>query len=307
MAAKDFITEESTFPLSDTDIKKIKKSKFNGIVIIETTDDNIPAMKDLLDTLNANSAHIIIAGNLNQNSKSFLIDNSVSDIITSGNAEQVIDYIKAFTQNNNTNMGSILIFDDSESRTKILKNIIQRFNYKPVISSETDEFFNNLNNNIEIALINIATKNFHIKNFTKKINSSVDFKKTPLIPYKNMNEGIFIHETMSGIHRIAKVILSVEELYSFLIDILFRKKLFPALHSLNTKPGYDNILQFSHDPLQKIYKCMGPDIFTLDNMIGNEEYDKWKYLIKSVENIFLRIDGLRWLLKDNNHVQISKY
>ena len=65
---------------------------------------------------------------------------------------------------------------------------------------------------IQFILINSGMDNLDFPSLVKKSLSRVEMRKHPVIAYKDMTKGIFVHEVATGLNRLTKVILNIQEL-----------------------------------------------------------------------------------------------
>ncbi|MBN2040828.1 MAG: hypothetical protein JW864_12365 [Spirochaetes bacterium] len=298
LTLKDFNLSEIDQPLPDQLPGSIKK--FKGIAIIEVIEDSLDRLDDLIVSLNKNSVRIIaLAVRMNERFRNFFLKHGIAEVLDSKNADSVINYIDITNTNINKKYGKILILEDNVRSVNILTTIISRFNYNPVIVKTVDDFFEKVNEtNIQLAFVSLGTADFDITFFLRKALSFEINRKMPVIPYKDMLQGVFIHEMISGLNKIAKVFLSSEEVYSFLIDLLFRKELSPGLNLLNETLDFKNINRFVSDTLSRIYNVMGIDVFKMNKIITKEKIDIINGRIESLKGLILKTDGLKWLIKD---------
>lgn len=275
-------------------------NKFKGSAIIEVIEDSIEKLDDLMIRLNRNSVRIIaLAAKINDTFRNFFLKHGIAEVLDSNSADSVISYIDITNSNINKKYGKILILEDSFQRINILNTIISRYNYNPIIVDNIESFFKEINGtNIQFAFVNLGTADFDITYFLREALSSEISKKMPVILYKDMMQGLYIHEMISGLNKVAKVLLSSEEVYSFLIDILFRKELSPGLNLLNETLDFPNVNKFASNTLSRIYNTMGIDVFKMKKIITKDKINIINGRINSLSNLIIKTDGLKWLIKD---------
>lgn len=299
LAACGYNITEYNNPLSEESIAEISGRTFNGIAVIDIIDGDSSKLERITGILK-DRARIIILGNISEGLRSLLIRCGIPDMIEPLNPDLLINYINSAEMAGSINLGNIFILDDRTSSLRILDSVISRFRHNPVIIKSINELFEKSSmDNIQFILINLGTKGFDINEFSRRSYSSTAVKKIPVIPYKDMTEGVYIHEAISGIHRIANIILSFEELYGFLVNILFKKELSSIIKNLNTTIDVENLMQFSKEPLSRIYHTIGSDIFTLYNILKKDNLEKLNSQIDSVRQSIIRVDGLKWLVKQD--------
>ncbi len=306
LESKGFKVVEFGQPLDDASVSGINKISFKGIAVIEVIEDSMEILEGIISGLRKKHVRVIaITSKINDNFRNYFFRHGIAEVLESNYADRISDYVFITEGNGNKKYGKILILDDSVQRVNIFKTIISRFNYSPVIIDSLDKVFENLTGiNMQLLLINLGTKNFDLNQFVRRTLSLEIAKKIPVIPYKDTIEGLFIHEMISGLNKIARVILTTEEVYSFLVDILFRKELSPGINILNETLDYNNLDRFATEPLSRIYNLTGTDIFTLKKIITRDNINIIDGRIQSLKNLIIQADGLIWLIKNNN---IKKY
>lgn len=294
---RELLPLEFQQPLSHEGIIKIEDLEFTGSAILEISDNDIDTQKNIIDILKKKSVHVIaVTGNITENIKQFLMDNGISDLFESENAEELAGYLNIVNKTRDADLGRILILEDFIPRIEIFKSIISRFGYEPVIINSIDILFEKIEaSSYQMILLDLGTGGFDMNKFTRKSKLSNTIKKIPVIPYKDMNRGIYINEMLTGLNRVANIILSPEETYSFLVDILFRKELFRAVNKLNMSLEEENILLYSQETLSRIYSILGTNVFSMKNIIQNDKIDNLKSVINSAGDAVAKVQGLRWL------------
>ncbi len=243
-------------------------------VIIHEINDADPGISEKIinKILPGNPLIICYSNRINDVSKRILIKCGIADCIIDDTG-RLIDYIKILNQKKFDPDKTILIIDDNKPYNRITESIISRFNYRTIIIKAIDDIFDEIKqNNIQLCLINLGTAGFDVTAFVKKSYSNPDIKKIPVIAYKNMREGLFINEIISGINRLTKVILSPEELFGFLVNILFRREISIQITDLNKFLESKDLIRSSGMTLGQIYYSMGIDNFFVDYIFNDEKY-----------------------------------
>jgi CheY-like chemotaxis protein len=298
LESRGFKVVEFIQPLDEVSVSGIGKIT-KGIAIIEVIEDSMEMLDGVLSGLRKKNIRIIaITAKINDNFRKYFFRHGIAEVLESAFADRIADYIDITEKNHNKKYGKILLLDDDQQRINIFNTIIGRFNYTPVLATTLDEVFDNMAGvNTQLLLANLGMKNFDLSQFVRRMFSLEASKKIPVIPYKDSMEGLYIHEMISGLNKIARVVLTADELYSFLVDILFRKELSPGMQLLNETLDYDNLNRYITDPVSKIYNTTGPEIFTMKKIITKENISIIYGRIESLKNLIIQVDGLKWLIK----------
>jgi hypothetical protein len=287
-------------PLSGEAEAELGKGRFRGTSVIEVIDDSMQQLSGIIDLLQKNSVRIIaLAAKINNSFKNYFLKHGIAEVIESNNAEKIACYLDITEKYSNKMYGKFIILDDNEHRVNIFNTIISRFNYSPVFVDSIDKLFEDISANIQFILVNLGTRNFDLSYFLRKSFSTEIFKKIPIIPFKDTIEDLYIHEMISGLNKIAKIILTSEELFSFLVDMLFRKELSPGINLLTETLDIDNLDRFAGEPLNRLYNLLGTNIFTMKKIITKDNIEIIDGRIESLKNLVIKVDGLKWLIKND--------
>lgn len=291
---------EYALPFSNNEIQEIEENSFHGYKIIEVNDENIENSSVLIDAVNRTGKVICITGKISDRLKKLLLEKGISDVILSGDIERLNSFLKVLKNEENNTSGKMLILENNNSIKKILDSILIRFGYKPVFVDSVDGMFGELNQiGIQFILINLGLQNLDLNELIRRSYSHSEIKKIPLISYKDMTKGLFIHEITSGLNRLTKVILSPDELYSFLVSLLFRKKIIPVVEIINRSVNFERLAHYSKKTLSQIYNSDKDNILSLNNHFNKDNIDEILQMNTRLENFIIKTYGLRWLIIDN--------
>ena len=296
-----YIVKDIEQSVSDNEISKFAGKSFKGYIVIEIANEDTDRLNKYVELLNTVSAKtIILAPESTGSIRSFLFKHGIADLIVHKDVKRIVQYIDIIDKKNQSCFGKILILDDCKHRIDIIRAIITRFGYIPIFANTIDDLFNNLKEtNIQLALVSLGAEGFDINEFIRRSYQSSEIKRFPIIPYKDSIDEILIHELLSGLNRVAKFILSSDELFSFLVDMLFKKELFPFLRMLNESAMYESMTQFSRESLNSICHSLMDDILSMDNLLQEDQLNKLVNIIDSIRNTIIKMDGLLWLRMEN--------
>jgi response regulator RpfG family c-di-GMP phosphodiesterase len=191
-----------------------------------------------------------------------------------------------------------LVLDDDRVQFSIIYRLITRFGYDVKRITTIDEIFDSLDENpLDFILVNLGTKKFDINELVRRGFSNMDLKRVPLVAYKDMDEGLFVHEMISGLNRLTRFIISPQELYSFLVDILFRKELLPLMKVMNQAVSFDLNEQFCEESISQIYFSQSCSLFELFDILTEENIETMLHLVALFKKTIVKVDGFRWLKK----------
>lgn len=273
-------------------------SSVSAVAVIEVRDDTIERCADLFELLvKKEMSVILITGVLTERIQTLSRHYGVPDILEGHDPVALRDYIDAINTPSKS-MGKAIILDDAPSHRAILQGIFMRFHYQPLFITTLDELFGTVQKyTAQLVLINLGTEHFDVNDFVRRAYTHSKMKKLPLIVYKDI-EVLFVTEIISGLNRLTKVILSTDELFSFLITFLFRLELFHKIEHLNTLARYP--ADAVAGTLQQAINTGGKDIYSLANLIDNKVYSELLSISNSMHTVLKKIAGLRWLVQDED-------
>ncbi|MCL2156160.1 MAG: hypothetical protein FWH53_10885, partial [Leptospirales bacterium] len=253
---RGFTVNEFNSPIINKLYEKIKRGD-NNYSLVEIPDFNELNNEKFLESIKwlyENSKLIIFSETMTVNQKKILLKMGISDCITHFAPERIASYIKSLNFKPETKNGKFIILDDNIAHRNIINSIIKRFGYETTFISTIKELFQVISDSDNImTLVNIGTTDLDLNELIKKSFGNSDIKKNPVIAYKSMDQGIFIHEVINGLNKLTKVIFSPEELYSMLIDMLFKKEIISHTNPFINSLRYEKNSSFFGKTLQQLY------------------------------------------------------
>jgi len=278
---------------------QINSITHNSLTLLEIPNlnkDTDERITEIIRSLNENSRIVCFCETISQDIKRFLLKNGLADCIEGFDPARISEYLKALTSLDNVNAGRFLILEDRSTHKKILTSIINRFGYTIKFISTIDELFEDIKipGNIML-LINMGTEKLDMNAVVRKSYNDPDIKKIPVIAYKSAEQGLFVHEIINGLNRLTKVIMSPEEIFCMLTDMLFKKEIMSFTNYYTGLLKYAKFFSYAEKSPQQIYyeiqsdPCGQDSLFDRDRMIS---------MIQSTEKMrrsLIKIDGIIWL------------
>lgn len=233
--------------------------------------------------------------------KKFLLRNGVADIYNERSFKYFGPFISLLRERRSSDTaGTIIILDDDPRITGILKSILKRFSYMPVITSSLQEFFEALPlHTPSLILMGLSTKKFDIQAFVKTAHGNPSVRRAPLIAYKKPDDGIYVHELVSGINRYTKVILSPEELYSLLLHIMFRREIAPYMGTLSSTLDISSFSMLYNAPLSQMYYNLGVDLCSAEYIFTEEKITHLHDVLGKIHAAIVKAESIKWLAGNN--------
>jgi len=287
---------------SDEILNRIKRSPVCDYTVVEIIDDSSSSFK-LLEALSNRDGVICISNKISSRLKLKLLKNGISEFLLMPDPGKLLSYLKTIAFTDKYSFGKILIFDDDLSVKKILANIISRYKYEPIFADNMDDFFIKVSKEkYQLMLVNIGAKKIEMNSFVRRAHGCSEIKYSPLITYKDLHCGLYFHEMITGLNRFTKVILSLEELFGFLVDFMFRKIIIPKVDKLNKILNYDELDFYAYESLSQIYNSHTSDLLHLDNMLDEKGVFQMLEAVTAVRRSIVKSDGLRWLCRGKEDV-----
>jgi CheY-like chemotaxis protein len=278
--------------------EKIKKGD-NNYTLIEISDFNEFNNKEFLKSIKwfyENSKLIIFSETLTLNQRKILLKIGISECITHFAPERITAYIKSLNFKPDAKFGKFIILDDNIAHRNIIHSIIKRFGYGTAFISTIEELFQAISDSDNIMiLINIGTTGLDINELVRRSFSNSDIKKNPVIAYKDMDEGVFIHEIINGLNKLTNVIFSPEELYSMLIDMLFKKEIISHTNPFITALQYEKNSSYFGKTLQQLYYENSSNAFNEKSFFERDIIDSMAVSLEMMHKILIRTEGIIWL------------
>jgi len=304
---KGFQVREFPLPLDLNTIKRDFTTHKKNYTVLQITGQSLETLnsfRDTTDFLYDNTKLICIADEITPETGRNLIKCGIADCLSTTEAAAVTSYIRILDQRENQKAGKFLILDDNSSHIKILNSIIKRFGYKTEFIPDGDTLYSRCGeSHIEMILVNLGTKGLDLNSIIRRSYGNSEIKRNPLVCYKCMDEGLFAHELISGLHKITKVILTPLELYSFLTDILFKKEAITASAGLNRALKFDKYRDYSANSISAIYYSIQEKLCSQESLFKDETVTDMINLTRNLGRTVAKIEGLKWLNNDADGIK----
>jgi len=192
---------------------------------------------------------------------------------------------------------SVFILDANKSTVSIVKSILGCYSISLKELSGHDELFEHFQKPHKFILLNLEDPSFDINVFVKKM-ITLKAKKPILIPYKAAIQDVTINEIKSGINRYINAILSVDEVYNFLVNYFSIIETNYRLNVLVKAFNSDCCKTVSGSSFENLYHSLRSNIFC----IKNDNIRNIRNLIEEssmFHNSLGKILPYRWLITDN--------
>lgn len=287
-------------PLTEpSQLQSTLKRKSANYTLLELTDNDRTDRKRLAETVKVlyrESKLVCLCEKITPFISDLLIENGIADCLELFNTERIISYINFLQKKPSQKSGTFLILEDNESHKNMLNGIIKRFGYNTEFVSDTESLFAGLGERqIHMVMINLGTGGLDLNGIVRRAYGNSDIKRFPVVAYKSLEQGLFVHEVLTGLNRLTKVIYSPQELFCMLVDLLFKKEIMGLSAEFNSSLSPDKFRSYATTPLSQIYYNIQGEPFSSECIFSTNHIES---MIKSVEEIttsLVKIDGIRWL------------
>ena len=275
-------------------------------IVYRVSNDSLPILQAWLE-FSPMCKYIIVTEKITSEQKDFFLQNGIAYVVQTVDPEKISAYIKAMASVEPKNAGKMLVYDDRENVLSIVQTITSHFGYETVFVDSADNFFKSITENTyHFVFINLGCGDLDIAAFVRGCHSHPKIKASPLIAYKDTIDALFINELISGINRYISYILSPQELYSFLLDILFRKEFMPLIRRLNTESHFTEFSHFCEEPLGRIYYGAKDKILTFSDILSEKNIFSISSAVSDIEKSLIGVSALNWLRLSEEKTSIEK-
>jgi|GEM_PF-626323 len=297
----DIIEHSTALPLER--LRSEIKGKKNSFTVIEATESFLSDYHEACEKIRlANSINriIIISEEISPRLRMVLLKCGIPDCLPSTDPLKLRNYIaNILPRKEKQSLGKILVLDDINEYKQILSTITERLEYNCDFISKVDELFSSIKKNqYKLILLNMGTRGIDINQIIRKSYTDHGIRKFPIIAYKNMDEGMFVHEFLNGLNKLTKVILSPEELFSTILDLLYKRRIMKLLSGMNNTMKFEKYSHYSEETISQIYYDIHRDLCTQENLFTTDHLETTHSIINEMTSILIKIDGLRWLKND---------
>lgn len=188
--------------------------------------------------------------------------------------------------------GTIGIVDSNQITLWGLSTIIKKFGYAAHVYADLDECCNN-SDAVDILCINCSQ--ISTEKIAKTYISGMLPKKNAIVLYKSDEKDIYIHDIIK-LNRLAKVIYTLEEVYTMLVHLLFTQQVHACIYKLYESAGMHNTTTSYRGTLRQWYMEAGTAIFDTPDIMNSEVLDKLGKDIRMLDALRARAQAFSWIV-----------
>lgn len=300
-----YAVTEYDLPLNQEKLSEIEHLPLCSFSIAEAIAESIDTNKELYPLLRKKGTVICLSEGMNNDQKRYLLDCGISDAMKY-HADHFLPIMKAIDEEPKEDAGTFLILNDDNAVKNVLMNIINRFNYRALFVGTVDDLFKAMADyGVRFMLINLGTKNIDLNGLVRKFYASQVAHSIPVLAYKDMREGLFVHELVGGLNRLTRYILSLDELYSLLVDMLFRREIIPLVSSLKRLSDFEANACYDAETISQVFFSCEKNIFNQKNLLDDDTLPSIKNAAQHLNSVLLKTETLKWLRIEIDRKDIS--
>ena len=284
-------------PCAGAELLRASAADEDTITLLEldTCGSGISGMEPgTLASLAASTCLVCCAPELTVQARSRLISAGISDCLCGVGPNTAAAYVRALSEGAAEDRGTFAVLDRDSTHLRIIRGIISRFGYRMRQTESIDDFYSYITMETPVmTLINLGAE-VDFNSFIRRSHSS-PIKKSPVIAYKDMGEGLFVHEVLNGLGRITKLILSPEELYRMLADMLLKKSIITGTHKLNHSLEFEKYGHYHDMTLQQVYYEIHPDPCGQKPFTAHNKSEKIMQELDCIRKLMVLGEGIKWL------------
>lgn len=282
-------------------LKVLRRAPFSVVEVVEADRDTA----ELLKFMSTRGHVIAVAEEETAEIRSLLLECGVSDLLTGENVPLLPAFLRLLEEGIEEIHGQILILDESAARRRMIHRIISRFGMDVFFYESVDEMLGAAEGETQLMLIHLPEDDFETQKIITSCLRHEVYGMVPIVAYSDMKNGFSFHGFAAGLQRLTRVLLTPEELYRFLLDMLFRKAMAPAVNGIYGNMEPDSLHLFRSDSLRQIIFTARNSIFTMENLMERNVTTGLMDNLNVMRAHLTRSEGLRWLSQSGATEEVS--
>lgn len=239
---------------------------------------------------------ICLADAMTEELRWHVLDCGISDVMMKSDPKRLVPLMSIVDEERAGDAGSFIVLDDEGATRDVLRNIVARFNYGTVFIKTADELFGGaITPAVRFILINLGTRSLDLNGLVRKFYASAPARGIPVLAYKDMREGLFVHELVGGLNRLTRYILGIDELYGLLVDMLFRRELIPLVAQMKRESQIDANASFDAETLGQVFYQSEKRLFDRTDLLGDATLSAMAMTIHALGRAVGKVESLKWL------------
>ncbi len=236
------------------------------------------------------------AESMNDEMKRSLLRCGICDVVRGCGPARIPAILEAIGEEGMGDAGTFVVFDDDTAVSSVVRRIVTRFNYRTAFVDSLDELFDEaLRPGARFILVNLGARNLDLRGLVRRFHDSTAVRKVPVLAYKDMREGLFVHELVGGLNRLTRYILGLDELYGLLVDLLFRKEIVPLVAYISRLTDLDVNLCYDEGTVSQAFFLCEKKLFDRADFLLDDRLSGMAHTVSGLESALAKVESLKWL------------
>lgn len=287
-------------PLSEEKIKALSAMR-SDVLLVQCLEEEGLGLSGYLDRLPDSSRTLFFGPPLSLRNCSLLMERGYPEYLDYMDVRRIHAYLKMTVSSGQSENRPVIVFDSDARSRSIISGICRVLDYGTCFPESQDDFVEMINRReTQIALFNLENSELDLRRMVMETFRGNRVCHLPMVAYRRMEEGLFIHDLTGGLNRLTKVILTPEELYGFLIDFLFRARYYPLVNRLIKNSRMDETFTGEMENLSTYYFTNEEQVFHLSHLANPESVEILLRTTRQIREMLIRVESLRWLRPEEN-------
>jgi hypothetical protein len=292
-------------PLSEEKIKALSAMR-SDVQLVECLHDEGLGLSGYLDRLPESPRTIFFGPPLSARNRTLLMERGYPEYLDYTDTRRIQAYLKTVLASRQSETCPVIAFDSDERSSSLVSGICRVLDYGFSFPGDQDDFVEMINRReTQIALFNLENSELDLRRLIMESFRGNRVSHLPMVAYRRMEEGLFIHDLTGGLNRLTRVILTPDELYGFLIDFLFRARYYPLVNRLVTNSRMDETFTGQMESLSTYFFSNEEQVFHLSDLANPDSVEVLLRTTRQIREMLIRVESLRWLRPEEQECEAS--
>ncbi len=284
-----------SLPFGDGSLREIEGASF-GISFIDAVPDLSERAGECYRALASKGPVLCRVKEMKPEVKNFLLACGICDVVRDAHPEGIAALLDVVGEAGTGDAGTFVVMDSNRAVRSVVGRIVERFDYRASYVDTTDTLVEKaLRPGARFILVNLGSRDLDLRGLVRRFHDSTALRKVPVLAYKDMGDGLFVHELVGGLNRLTKYILGLDELYSLLVELLFRKEMIPLVSYLSRLVDMDENLCYEEGNLSQVFFLCEKKLFEQAGFVRDDRLTGMSKGVEGISKALRRVESLKWL------------
>ncbi|MBN2078888.1 MAG: hypothetical protein JW838_07970 [Spirochaetes bacterium] len=290
-----YTVHELTLPLGEGSLRAIEGAS-SGISFIDAVPDLSERSGECYRALASKGPVLCSVKGVDADIKRFLLACGICDVVQDSRPEGIPDLLDVLGDAGTGDAGTFVVMDDHHAVRSVVRRIVTRFDYHASFVDSPDMLVGEaLRPGARFILVNLGTRDLDLRGLVRRFHDSTTLRGVPVLAYKDMGDGLFVHELVGGLNRLTRYILGIEELYSLLVELLFRKEIVPLVSYMSRLADLGENLCYEEGTLNQAFFLCEKNLFERADFIRQDRLSGMAKALEGLSRTLRRVESLKWL------------